>query len=183
MGHNKNLKGELMFEILVTAVDEVQGQVDAGWPTKIISVINKKMPDYGPHHLHLVFDDVHRTDSAHIVPLEEHLHQIFEFTKDLKDDDRVLVHCLAGISRSTATAIGILIQHGMSYEDAYNHIASIRKQLAPNKLLISYIDDHFGLGGKLLELVKEKDPYPHLVMLATKAMDGLNQRVEDEKKD
>ena len=170
-----------MFEIKVVSFDEVQNEVDSGWPTRIISVINKpNMPNYGDHHLHLTFDDVHNTNNKHIHPLMEHLLEVLEFTKDLTDSDRVLVHCLAGISRSTATAISICIQHGMNYMDAYNHIKMIRPQAAPNKLITEYADQHFGLGGQLLKLVEDNDPYPNLVLLATKAFDRLKERAEGE---
>lgn len=155
-----------MFDILVTSLDKVQGYVDAGWPSRIISVINEMMPNYGPHHLHLVFDDVHTKTIQHINPLEEHLQQILEFTKDLNDEDTVLVHCKAGISRSPAVAIGILIQHGMSYEDAYNHIGMMRPNMSPNKLITMYTDHHFKLDGKLVRLVSENEPFPNLIRLA-----------------
>lgn len=170
-----------MFEIIVLGFDEIQEVIDAGWPTRIISVIKKSnMPNYGSHHLHLTFDDVHETGTPHITPMAEHLHKVLDFTKDLTDDDRVLVHCLAGISRSTATAIGILIQHGMNYEDAYNHIKKVRPILAPNKLITQYIDEHFGLNGDLLQLVNDKEPFPNLFKLAYQEIEQLKSVNTDE---
>jgi len=173
-----------MFEIKVVGFDEVQAEIDAGWPTRIISVIKKtNMPNYGDHHLHLTFDDVHNTNNNHIHPLMEHLQTVLNFTKDLTEDDRVLVHCLAGVSRSTATAIAICIQHGMSYQDAYNHIKMIRPVANPNRLITEYTDQHFGLGGELLKLVEESDPFPNLMLMATQAYDRLVERAKDEPND
>ena len=60
---------------------------------------------------------------GYVHPLREHVIEVLEFTKDLTDDDKVLVHCFAGISRSITFAIGIYIQHGMTYEDAYSQVA------------------------------------------------------------
>jgi predicted protein tyrosine phosphatase len=156
-----------MPEIKVLSYSDVQSCVDTGWPTHIISLINRPaMPCYGPPHLHLIFDDVDSHDPLYIMPLVEHLHRVFAFTADLTANDRVLVHCLAGISRSTAMAIGILIQHGMTYQDAYDQIAAIRPQLAPNRLIIQYIDAHFALGGKLARLITANSRYPHLRTVA-----------------
>ena len=148
-----------MFEIKVLGYAEVIPCVDAGWPTHIISLFNKTLPYLGPQHLHLMFDDVYMPIANYITPLIEHVNQVFAFTADLTPQDRVLVHCLAGISRSTAMAIGILIQHGVGYLDAYDQIAAIRPQLAPNRLIIQYIDEHFALGKGLIKLVAEHDPY------------------------
>lgn len=152
-----------MFDLRVSSFDEVHGIVESGWPTRIISAISKKMPDYGSHHLCVSFDDIARPLCGYVHPLLEHVIKVLDFTKDLTDDDKVLVHCLAGISRSTSLAIGIYIQHGMSYEDAYNQVALHRPQLSPNALIIKYIDNHFELGNQLYELVRTNELYPHLV--------------------
>ena len=40
-----------MFDLRVSSFDEVHDIVESGWPTRIISAISKKMPDYGSHHL------------------------------------------------------------------------------------------------------------------------------------
>lgn len=151
-----------MFEIKVSSYPESITLIWAGWPTKIISVIGDKIELHGSHHLHVIFDDIARPLVGYIHPTEEHLAEIFEFSKDFTDEDKVLVHCHAGISRSTAIAIGVCIQHGMDYIEAYNLIASVRPILSPNKLLIRYIDEHFALDGKLIDLVNENELYPNL---------------------
>ena len=151
-----------MPEIKVLSYSDVQSCVDSGWPTHVISLINKPMPYYGPQHLHLMFDDVDTHGTQYVTPLVEHVHRVLAFSTDLTENDRVLVHCLAGISRSTAVAIGVLIQHGVAYQDAYKQIAAIRPQLAPNRLIIQYIDEHFTLGGQLIRLIAANSPYPHL---------------------
>lgn len=156
-----------MFEIRVSSYEGAKNLIAEGWPTKIISLIREEVEHQGSHHLVLVFDDIARPNPAYIHPTEAHLDHVFEFTKELTDDDRVLVHCLAGISRSTAVAIAIMMQHGMDYYDAYNHIEMIRPILEPNKLIISYIDRHFGLEGKLCEMVVNKVKYPHLFYKVT----------------
>ena len=145
-----------MLDIKVLGYSEVIACVDSGWPTHIISLLNKPLPFLGPQHLHLMFDDVSvPTLRDYVTPLVSHMLQVFAFTTDLTSEDRVLIHCFAGISRSTAMAIGVLIQHGMDCQDAYNQIAAIRPQLAPNRLIIQYIDEHFALDKRLIRLVAQ----------------------------
>ena len=152
-----------MFEIKVSSYNESKDLIAQGWPTKIIGVIgDKDLLIQGPHHLHVIFDDIARPVLGYIHPTEDHFAEILAFSREFTDDDRVLVHCHFGISRSTAIAIAILIQHGMTYLDAYYHIEMLRPILSPNKLIIHYIDRRFGLDGKLSEIVNQNEKYPNL---------------------
>jgi predicted protein tyrosine phosphatase len=63
------------------------------------------------------------------------------------------VHCHQGISRSTAASIGVLLQHGMTAQNAYNHVAKLRDILLPNGLIIRMLDEKFGLNGELVDLI------------------------------
>ncbi len=50
-------------------------------------------------------------------------------------------------------AIGIMIQHGMTPQQAFDHVLAIRNMMIPNRLMISFIDEHFGLDGRLNKIV------------------------------
>ena len=157
MRHQKRIcVQDVMFDLKVTGYDEVARLVAIGWPTRIISVTTRDMPDYGSHHLWICVDDIIRPSPGLILPLPANLVQVLDFTEDVGLEDRVLVHCVSGVNRSPAIAIGILIQHGVGYAEAYRQIAAQRPHLAPNRLIISYVDRHFGLGGKLNLLMGPK---------------------------
>ena len=96
------------------------------------------------------------TSNSIVIPEKQHIEQILEFTKFLTDKDKLLVHCNMGVSRSTAISCGILIQHGMTFEDAYNYVKTIRNVARPNRKIIEYIDDIFALNGKFLNFINEK---------------------------
>ena len=69
-------------------------------------------PSFVDGHLLLNFDDIEYDDDQYS-PKAEHVAEILEWSSQLKDDDRLLVHCWAGVSRSTALALAIWIQkHG-----------------------------------------------------------------------
>lgn len=55
--------------------------------------------------------------------------------------------------RSTAAAIGIMLQHGMDAESAYRYVESVRDILLPNGLIIKMLDNKFALNGELIALV------------------------------
>ena len=97
------------------------------------------------NHLILHFEDYDkRWAHSGAAPKLEHVQKIVDFAKDIGPDDKVLVNCHAGVSRSVATAIGILVQHGMDPVDAILHCKEIRPQMWPNDLITSYFSEVLG---------------------------------------
>jgi predicted protein tyrosine phosphatase len=96
--------------------------MDNGWPTRAISLIDRKTAweTRGPNHLVLRFEDVDGDYPGFVAPDFDHVIQVLDFTKNLTDSDKLLVNCHMGCRRSPAMALGVLIQHGMTPEDAYS---------------------------------------------------------------
>lgn len=145
-----------MFELKISGIFEAGRWADNGWPTHIISLVDPGVipPFTAKRHLVLHLHDVEsQLRDEWVLPNEQHLDEILKFSRDLEDDDRLLVHCHQGLSRSTASAIGIMVQHGMDPEAAYRHVEGVRDILLPNGLITRMIDEKFGLEGRLVELV------------------------------
>ena len=179
-----------MFALKVVGLDEANQLICNNWPTHIISLMETRPEfdrDYGAHHLHIAVADVPYVTQHVVSPQLKHLLSVLDFTKDLTDADRLLVHCFAGMSRSTSTAIGILIQHNLSYLDAFAKVQEVRQCLMPNELFIQHIDAHFDLDNKLVEHVKAHRQQTIGLLTtgptqadinATKAMLGLLDRLK-----
>jgi len=90
------------------------------------------------------------------VVTQTQIEDILAFTQELTPTDKVLVHCHAGISRSTAVACGILCQHGLTPSEAIEKVFTLRKQAYPNRYIISLLDDLLELNGQLEQVVKER---------------------------
>ena len=145
-----------MFEFRVKGISEAQVEIDRGWPTRVISAIKVPLLGFehqGDHHLIVDVDDIHSVSCEGNPATSEMIREVLAHTCDLKDDDRLLVHCFAGQSRSTALMIGILIQHGMSPQAAFDAVKENRPVLMPNQLISELLDDHFGLKGDLVKIV------------------------------
>lgn len=153
------------MEIKVSNIENALYMIENRWPTKVISLVPDNMPDHGIESLHLRFDDIARPTGGYIHPTMGDLYSILKFANNFSDEDRVLIHCHAGISRSTAAAIAVLMQRAWTYEEAYNYIRIIRPVLCPNRLIIQYIDEHFKLDGKLSKLVEENERFVGLLHL------------------
>lgn len=72
-------------------------------PVALEAEARKEAGARGDLHVVLQFSDVCRTASPE-GPQRSHVEQIVKFAQGIDDHDRVLIHCAAGISRSTAAA-------------------------------------------------------------------------------
>lgn len=144
-----------MFKI--TGLGDALLLLDQHWPTMTVTVIQRGAEVEARDSTHLVvpMSDVGSVDLSPDAPHPNHLKTILAHTANLTDQDRLLVNCWAGQSRSTATAIAILIQHGCTPREALDRVVEERPVALPNVLLVKHIDKHFKLKGELNKIVKE----------------------------
>ena len=147
----------LMFTHKVVGAQEALDLLQQGWPTKTVSVIHREAGFSPKNASHIVvhMSDVPRADMAFDSPSRFHVETILKHTSDLGPNDKLLVNCWLGMSRSTAAAIGIHIQHGLSPAEAFSTVVEARPIAMPNTLLLRHFDDHFNLHGELIDLVTE----------------------------
>jgi predicted protein tyrosine phosphatase len=136
--------------------------------THVLSILDPNHPDpedfaaYGPHkRLTLRFDDIIAPSPGMALPERHHIEGLLEFGKGLAaatDDplNHLLVHCHAGISRSTASMTILLAEaRPEADEDSlFAHIREIRSQAWPNSLMIAMADDLLGRGGRLVAALR-----------------------------
>lgn len=97
----------------------------------------------GQTRLHIAyFHDSSSEEPGRRAPVEDDLRSILTFAKDLQPEGSVLIHCWAGISRSTAIAYAILCQStGPGHEsDCIESVLAIRPQAFPNALIVELAD-------------------------------------------
>lgn len=100
--------------------------------------------NHSNHHIE-VFDDIYTGSYA---PTLENVQQMLHFAA--MNDGPILVHCHAGVSRSTATAIGIAIQRGFDPHQAVDLLElaqpfkesqpSVRRQFYPNLMILEILE-------------------------------------------
>ncbi|MDM8557303.1 dual specificity protein phosphatase family protein [Candidatus Parabeggiatoa sp. HSG14] len=151
-----------MFELKVSSLRQAL-ELSQNWATHTISLLD---PDYtgikpkpGQNALlqSYYFHDVFKPST--LLPNQtfataKQIQDILEFTETLKTTDKLLVHCHAGISRSTAVGCGVLCQHGLTPSEAIEHILSIRQIAWPNAHIIALFDEILVLDGELIKTIK-----------------------------
>jgi predicted protein tyrosine phosphatase len=131
--------------------------------THVLSILDPDHPDpeafldYGTHHrTSLRFHDVIGPRAGYVMPEPAHVEAILAFGNDLLGtahitEPHLLVHCHAGISRSTAAMAMLMAQADPSVDAAtlYERLRQVRPKAWPNSRMIAFADTALGRGGEL----------------------------------
>jgi len=148
---------KLPFELKISDIWEAESLMAEGWPTKIVTLLGPCLPpkkdvqSSGDHHLRIVMDDVTSAIPGWLAPNASHINKVLSFTENFHCMDRVLIHCRGGISRSTSTSIGVLVQHGIDPIEAIRTVQQLRSCLDPNELIIHLMDHALGQKMQLID--------------------------------
>ncbi|BBM82115.1 dual specificity protein phosphatase family protein [Candidatus Uabimicrobium amorphum] len=108
--------------------------------------------------LYLAFDDAEpsREKSARLAT-KKHCQKALDF---LRDKDNLLVHCQAGISRSTAIVLGHLLEKfAKDYRQAIDMLFAIRNCAKPNKFIVGMMCEILGMDNEydnVIDAIREK---------------------------
>ena len=103
--------------------------------------------------LRLEFHDIHQVetaDPAYTLPTEDHVRQLIDFVVRHRTQPG-LIHCHAGVSRSTAcalTAVAVIDPNGI--RGAAFQLRNNGPWACPNPLLIGLADDLLNINGELI---------------------------------
>lgn len=133
--------------------------------THVLSIVDPDCPDpaafraYQSHHRTILrFHDIIEPFAGHVLPEPGDVEAILTFGEQLGrgaaargEAGHLLVHCHAGISRSTAAMAMLLAQvHPREDEDTiFTRIERIRPQAWPNSRMIGFADHLLGRNGRL----------------------------------
>lgn len=149
------------FPLSVCGIEELTGHCETG-VSHVLSILDPDHPEpeafgtFGEHaKLELRFHDIIEDTPDKLAPTAEHAAAILRFGRDLMAEPaasaRLLVHCHAGISRSTAGMALILAQARpeVTAERLLQAILGIREKAWPNLRLLELGDAMLGRGGTL----------------------------------
>ncbi len=150
------------FRITVCGIEELAGHTAAG-VSHVLSILDPEWPvpeafgSFGEHEkLELRFHDVIEDTAGQDGPREAHVEQLLRFGRDLMaappPEAHLLVHCHAGISRSTASMTLILAQAmpDTPAAEVLAEVQRIREKAWPNLRIIEMGDAMLGRGGTLV---------------------------------
>jgi len=154
----------LPFEVTICGIDELGLHCD-GRVTHVLSILDPGWPepdafgDFDPHQrLELRFHDVIEAGAGWTAPERQDVELLLTFGRELTEvrDPHLLVHCHAGVSRSTAAAALILAQArpDRPAEEALHTVVRRRPRAWPNLRIIEIGDGLLGRRGEIVEVVR-----------------------------
>ncbi len=105
--------------------------------------------------LHLTFNDIAEEREGLVAPTREHMRQILNFAASIPTGRTLLVHCYAGVSRSTASAYAVTCAHRPDCAEAAlaARLRSLSPSATPNPLLVAHADALLGREGRMVEAI------------------------------
>ncbi len=112
------------------------------------------------NHLVLAMDDISAPIDGYTHPAEEHVHELIGFVQRWDRRAPVVMHCYAGISRSTAGAFisACALNPGRDEAAVARAIRGASKTAAPNNMLVSHADRLLGRKGRMIAAVEALGP-------------------------
>jgi protein-tyrosine phosphatase len=106
--------------------------------THILTVAGEIEPEYPAEFVYKIVD----IDDWHEEDIAKHFKNCFDFIDQGIQSGGVLVHCLAGISRSPAIVTAYLMQkHSMALQEALDAVKSKRPIISPNRGFIVQLQE------------------------------------------
>jgi predicted protein tyrosine phosphatase len=148
--------------IIVTSLREAHAQLQAHGASRAISILSPDTPhpDFPAlprdQHLRLTFHDIVADAEGLQGPKLRDAERLISFIQEWDQSAPMLIHCWAGISRSTAaayTALCLLRDN----EDEFALAEELREaspSATPNRLIVSQVDTLLGRKGRMVSAIE-----------------------------
>lgn len=152
--------------IHVCSLAHLPGTVEATGASHVITVmadvqkVRRPASVHVDNHLVISMDDITAEAHGFVAPSRDHVHRVLEFVKAWDRSAPLVVHCYAGISRSTASAFAAacLVNPHRSESLIARQIRDASPSAYPNRLIVSLADDLLGRKGRMLRALDEIGP-------------------------
>ena len=163
------------FGITVCGVAELEGHCNTR-ASHVLSILDPGHPvpeafgAFGEHEkLELRFHDIIEPRPGRLAPEPKDIEAVLAFGRDMDRATHLLVHCFAGVSRSTASMALILAQAmpDMAEDAVLELVHGIREKAWPNLLMMEFGDAILGRKGRLVDATHalhrlQLDVRPHI---------------------
>src|SRR5262245_20016897 len=126
-------------------------------PERLVSLLPAEDQPATPHgiaaadHLRVLVDDITEPRPGFVAPGRSHVETLIDFLRDSPPRSSILIHCLAGVSRSPAAALIALALEAPGRErDAARLLRSTAPFVDPNPRMIELADEILARRGALV---------------------------------
>lgn len=146
--------------IIVCGLQVAQSQVDLHQAKSVIGILGPETPhpQYSgiDNHLKLTFNDINIDTPGLISPREQDARRLISFIENWDQKQPMLIHCWAGISRSTASAFAALciLRPEQDEMEIARELRKASLSATPNRLITKQVDQILGRQGRMLAAVE-----------------------------
>ena len=149
------------MEIIVSPLAAVQLLVNKHKVSHVVSLLGPETPHRSfsgipdPHHLKLTFHDITEPAEGLTPPAPDHVEMLIGFLETRQGQDPLLIHCWAGISRSTASAFTAMCLYNPDLDEMKlaQQLRSLSHVATPNRRIVAFADDIMGRKGRMVDAV------------------------------
>lgn len=150
-----------MPEVHVCPLSLVPDTVARARASHLVTLINDNTPVRRPetilaaNHLFLGINDIVEPMEGMVLPAEAHVRELIDFIDAWDRERPIVVHCFAGISRSTAAAYITLCAVSPDRDEAAiaQSIRSASRFASPNPLIVAHGDRLLGREGRMIKAI------------------------------
>lgn len=151
-----------MPHIHVCSLARLHATVAETGARSVLTIINvatpvRRPPEIAPdRHLYLGVSDIVTPLDGHILPGEDHVVAILDFARGWDRAHPLVVHCYAGVSRSTASAFiaACALRPDIAEADFARDIRARSPTATPNARLVAVADQVMGRGGRMVAAIE-----------------------------
>jgi predicted protein tyrosine phosphatase len=113
-------------------------------------------PEIAPErHLYIAMSDIVDPTDGHILPEDHHVRTLLQFVGDWDRAEPLLIHCFAGVSRSTAAAFitACALNPERSEAEIAKALRAASPTATPNARLVALADAVLGRSGRMTQAV------------------------------
>jgi len=149
--------------IIVGPLSRVQPLIDEHGVRHVVTLLapdtQHDMPQGIPEgrHLKLYFHDIVQVMDGHTPPRAADAERMISFFESWDRADPMLIHCWAGISRSTAAAYTALcmFRPQADEEELAFELRHASPSATPNRLIVSLADEVLGRNGRMVRAIEK----------------------------
>jgi len=147
-----------MTRIVVSPLSKLEAQIALHQPSYIVTLSSGDLPclPYETKRLSLIFNDIVEPRDGLVMPEKTHVEQLLEFVKIWDQEKPLLIHCYAGISRSTASAFiaALALNSELDEAELASKLRAVSPSATPNIRLIELADQILDRKGRMVVAIR-----------------------------
>jgi predicted protein tyrosine phosphatase len=155
-------KDRRVSRIHVCSIFRIADVAKATGARTLITLINQEIRVNRPaaitpeRHLFVGISDITSEVEGQVLPGEEHVATLLDFVRQWDREEPLLIHCFAGISRSTAAAfiIACALSPHLCEEEIAQRLRRASPTATPNARLVALADKVLGREGRMITAIE-----------------------------